>query len=224
MPLAGAVSANEVGAIFTFPDGRTTRVTALFGVVDDVHTLPHSGCDLGLLDGTPVPCLEAGRVMLVSVDDSPWGSVFGNSVLISNGINRSLYAHLQETRVAGGGHVTEGQILGLSGHTGTYNGVQVAPHLHLGYGPESNPFLNKDDNGRSVARLLNPLLNLVSTPDSAAYAAVSHSADYLAGILARLARMAGARAPKVAMRGEVEAAAASLAALASAIDALPSAR
>ncbi len=214
MTLAGSVTANAIGATFTFPSGLTCLVTAVEGKTDDAHTFPHSGTDLGLFDSTPVECLQIGRAIFESVEADPWGQVFGNSVIVQHGDGtRALYAHMQEVRVKVGDMVAVGDILGLSGHTGYFNYPggrrQVDPHLHIGLAPDSNPWFNKDADG-GCSRLLDPLEHL--TPATAApavmpdaYAIAAHQASYLADSNARLRDMLEQRVPKFVIDQEVAA-------------------
>jgi murein DD-endopeptidase MepM/ murein hydrolase activator NlpD len=52
---------------------------------------------------------------------------YGNTVILDHGHDlRSLYGHLQETRVRPGERVERGQLIALTGNTGRTSG----PHLH----------------------------------------------------------------------------------------------
>jgi carbon-monoxide dehydrogenase large subunit len=55
------------------------------------------------------------------------GGEYGTTVILDHGHDlRSLYGHLQETRVKQGEHIERGQIIALTGSTGRSSG----PHLH----------------------------------------------------------------------------------------------
>lgn len=159
----------------------------------------------------------------ISTPESPWGLVFGNSVIVVHGDGtRALYAHLQEVSIAVGDLVATGDILGLSGHTGYYNGMAVDPHLHVGYATDDNPWFSKDADG-GVSRLLDPLASLTgvvlaagavaiaeaaetaalepAAPD--AYTLAAHQAAYLAESNDRVRRMLEQRVPKFVIDEEI---------------------
>ena len=84
----------------------------------------HDGIDLGMESGTPIKASCAGTVFLA--ENQPGG--YGLIVAIQHdGSLSTAYAHLSEIHVSPGDRVEQGQILGLSGNTGTSTG----PHLHF---------------------------------------------------------------------------------------------
>ncbi|MBZ0258829.1 peptidoglycan DD-metalloendopeptidase family protein [bacterium] len=83
----------------------------------------HNGIDIGVSDGTPIKPIEAGTVVF-SGEKSGYGNVV--DVAHDDGLV-SRYAHLSERLVQAGDQIGEGQLVGLSGHTGNATG----PHLHL---------------------------------------------------------------------------------------------
>ena len=117
MQLAGAATANEIGAAFKF-GALEGVITAVFARVDEIHTDPHSGFDLAFPEGTPFPCLTAGTVVLVGVDGQDnWGRIFGNSCIIDHGDGtRANYGHFRAPlAVKVGDTVALGQIIGIQG-------------------------------------------------------------------------------------------------------------
>ncbi len=83
----------------------------------------HSGIDFTADVGTPVHATGAGTVKRVEKDRSG----YGHNVLVDHGHGyKSLYAHLSDFKVREGERVERGQVIGLSGNSGTSTG----PHLH----------------------------------------------------------------------------------------------
>ncbi|MDN4483048.1 M23 family metallopeptidase [Demequina lignilytica] len=87
----------------------------------------HAGTDFRAYCGTPIYAAREGRVQW-----STWMSGFGNQVMVDHGIvnGKSLmtsYNHLTRSVVSSGQYVTQGQLLGYSGNTGT----STACHLHF---------------------------------------------------------------------------------------------
>jgi len=83
----------------------------------------HRGVDLAVATGTPVSAMASGTVRFAGVQRG-----FGNVVWIDHvaGIT-TVYAHLSEIRVAAGERVSAGELIGLSGASGTV----TAAHLHF---------------------------------------------------------------------------------------------
>lgn len=83
----------------------------------------HRGVDLDVPPGTPVAAMAAGSVRFAGVQRG-----FGNVVWIDHAAGiTSVYAHLSEVRVQAGERIGAGQLVGLSGATGSVSG----PHLHF---------------------------------------------------------------------------------------------
>ena len=90
-----------------------------FGIAPDIHR----GVDLDVPTGTPVQAMASGQVRFAGVM-----SGFGNVVWLDHdGGLVSLYAHLSEISVRDAQDVTAGDVVGLSGATGSV----TAPHLHF---------------------------------------------------------------------------------------------
>jgi murein DD-endopeptidase MepM/ murein hydrolase activator NlpD len=102
----------------------------------------HYGQDFSVPYGTEVYATGNGTVI-----ESGWNSMgFGNFIVIDHGYGlRSTYGHLSQINVPRGVKVKRGDLIGLSGNTGTSSG----PHLHYQidqFGQHKNPinFFNND--------------------------------------------------------------------------------
>jgi len=83
----------------------------------------HPGIDIGVPSGTPIRAAGTGTVAIAG-----WVSGYGNYTCINHGGGFSTcYGHQSRIEVSVGQHVTQGQIIGLSGCTGLCFG----PHLHF---------------------------------------------------------------------------------------------
>ncbi len=83
----------------------------------------HEGVDFAASIGTPVPSVAEGRVKFAGQQ-----SGYGNVIKIAHpGGFETVYAHLSSFVVRAGQPVSEGQIIGKTGNTGTSSG----PHLHF---------------------------------------------------------------------------------------------
>jgi murein DD-endopeptidase MepM/ murein hydrolase activator NlpD len=102
----------------------------------------HYGQDFSVPYGTDVYATGDGTVI-----ESGWNSGgFGNYIVIDHGYGlQSTYGHLSQIRVSKGMNIKRGDLIGLSGNTGTSSG----PHLHYQidqFGEHKNPvnFFNND--------------------------------------------------------------------------------
>ena len=95
----------------------------------------HFGQDFRCPIGTEVYATGAGTVYFAGNEKDG----FGLKVVIDHGYGyRTIYGHLSETRVKRGDKVTRGDLLAMSGNTGTSTG----PHLHYQidlFGEHVNP-------------------------------------------------------------------------------------
>jgi murein DD-endopeptidase MepM/ murein hydrolase activator NlpD len=83
----------------------------------------HPGIDIGVASGTPIRAAGTGTAVIAG-----WVSGYGNYTCIDHGGGFSTcYGHQSSIRVSVGQHVTQGQVIGLSGCTGLCFG----PHLHF---------------------------------------------------------------------------------------------
>lgn len=92
------------------------------------HTNLPRGTDFGVPVGTPVRSAMNGQV--VTSADLRSGSgyrSYGRYIVVQNGGEKTLYAHLSQRGVQAGSTVRAGQLIGYSGNTGNSTG----PHLHF---------------------------------------------------------------------------------------------
>ncbi len=83
----------------------------------------HPGIDIGVPSGTPIRAAGSGNVVIAG-----WVSGYGNYTCIDHGGGISTcYGHQSRIEVSVGQHVTQGQVIGLSGCTGLCFG----DHLHF---------------------------------------------------------------------------------------------
>lgn len=113
------------GKGFIWPVSGYTRVSSPFGW----RTCPfhgreyHSGIDVPAPSGTPIRAAKAGVVIV-----STYGSSYGNYVTIAHADgSRTLYAHMVSRSVSAGQTVSQGQVIGGVGTTGSSTGN----HLHF---------------------------------------------------------------------------------------------
>jgi murein DD-endopeptidase MepM/ murein hydrolase activator NlpD len=115
-----------------------------FREIHPVYGTPrmHYGQDFSVPYGTDVYATGDGMVI-----ESGWNSGgFGNYIVIDHGYGlQSTYGHLSRIKVPKGVNVKRGDLIGLSGNTGTSSG----PHLHYQinqFGQHKNPvnFFNND--------------------------------------------------------------------------------
>lgn len=100
-------------------------ISSAFGVVDSVHSTPHSGVDIALPIGTPLHSVTDGIVTKV---DAVGGHDIGRMVRIEAPDGTDvIYGHLSDASVNVGDTVHFGDVIALSGNTGHSTG----PHVHL---------------------------------------------------------------------------------------------
>ncbi|MCK5687696.1 M23 family metallopeptidase [Myxococcota bacterium] len=109
------------------------------------YTRAHQGIDYGTPVGTPVWAVGEGKVIRAFRNGG-----YGNYVEVrhANGW-RSEYAHLSKIKVRVGEHVSQKQVIALSGNTG----ISTGPHLHYGlkkHGTFVNPARQSFDRGKSL--------------------------------------------------------------------------
>lgn len=107
-------------------------ITGRFGTLSEFRRArgmqPHSGVDWARPEGTPIPSIANGTIVL-----QQWSDVLGNvSVLRVMGHDKKLYyvgfCHLAKPGLEVGTKVKEGDTIGLIGNTGS---ASSGPHLHL---------------------------------------------------------------------------------------------
>jgi murein DD-endopeptidase MepM/ murein hydrolase activator NlpD len=86
----------------------------------------HAGVDIAVPSGTPIRAAASGTVAFTQPEASSGG--YGNYTCIAHGGGISTcYAHQTSFGVSGGQHVSQGQVIGISGCTGHCLG----PHVHF---------------------------------------------------------------------------------------------
>jgi murein DD-endopeptidase MepM/ murein hydrolase activator NlpD len=100
----------------------------------------HHGQDFRCPYGTDVFATGSGKVI-----EAGWNGGLGNCIIIDHGYGyQSTYGHLSNMKVTVGQNVKRGDLIGLSGSTGTSTG----PHLHYQidlYGQHKNPLYYFND-------------------------------------------------------------------------------
>lgn len=91
----------------------------------------HTGIDIDGVSGQPIVASKSGRVIVASY----YGG-YGNAVVIDHGGGvTTLYAHMSSFGVSSGANVSQGQIIGYVGCTGSCTG----DHLHFEVRVNGNP-------------------------------------------------------------------------------------
>ena len=108
MPLDNVFVTDEFGIKRVYLNGQTR----------------HGGVDLRAPRGTAIKAINSGVVLLAANNFS----LEGNMVIIDHGSGIfSLYLHLSKINAIEGTEIKKGEIIGLSGSTGSAHG----PHLHF---------------------------------------------------------------------------------------------
>ena len=106
--------------------GERVSVTSFYGpryhpITGEYHN--HSGTDIGAYAGTEIYAAHGGVVLT-----SAYHYSYGNYVVLSRGDDiTTLYAHMSKRAVKVGDVVSQGQVIGYVGSTGS----STAPHLHF---------------------------------------------------------------------------------------------
>jgi len=112
-------------------------ITGRFGTLSEFRKKngmqPHSGVDWAMPEGTPIPSIANGTIVL-----QQWSNVLGNvSVLRVMGKDKFLYyagfCHLAKPGLEIGTKIKEGEILGLIGGGKKFpsGSASTGGHLHL---------------------------------------------------------------------------------------------
>lgn len=116
----------HVPAIRPMRDDQIDRIASGFGRrFHPIYRIlkMHEGIDFTADVGTPVHTTGDGVVKRIEQDRAG----YGHNVLIDHGHGyKTLYAHLNRSKVQEGENVKRGDVIALSGNTGTSTG----PHLH----------------------------------------------------------------------------------------------
>ncbi len=95
----------------------------------------YNAVDIGAPIGTPIWASADGVVIVSKMGG--WNGGYGNYVVLQHNNNtQTLYAHMKETVVSVGEHVSQGQTIGYVGLTGKTTG----PHVHFEVRGAVNPF------------------------------------------------------------------------------------
>ncbi len=113
------------------------RVISPFGATESFRLEPHNATDYGIPIGTPILAPASGQVVYVrGLNDDTGNPVpVGNHFLIQHEQGyRTFYAHLENILVTPGQVVARGDVIALSGNTGTSpdgKWKNIYPHLHF---------------------------------------------------------------------------------------------
>ncbi|MBF2076981.1 MAG: M23 family metallopeptidase [Synechococcales cyanobacterium T60_A2020_003] len=108
-----------------FPLTIPAPISSLFGWrVHPIYgdTRLHTGTDIAAPMGTPVVAAFGGKVVTADFLQG-----YGITVVIENGDQQTLYAHMSEIFVEAGDEIVQGAVIGRVGSTGNSTG----PHLHF---------------------------------------------------------------------------------------------
>jgi hypothetical protein len=115
----------QTGFRLPFPAGVAFNITQV-GVN---HGYGRHAIDFSMVVGTQVSAMKSGYVRRVGA----W-SDGGKYIAIDHGSFCSFYVHLSNYRTSVGNYVQRGEIIALSGNTGTSTG----PHLHISLMPDNS--------------------------------------------------------------------------------------
>lgn len=116
----------NTGSGYNWPVPGYYTLTSAFGyrihpITGEPHS--HTGIDISAPGGTPIHACKGGQVVT-----SSYHSSYGNYVVIDHGNgNSTLYAHMSSRAVSAGQIVSQGDVIGYVGSTGSSTGN----HLHL---------------------------------------------------------------------------------------------
>lgn len=126
-------------AVIGFPihEEDFLRYTSPFGLRESPFInveVNHTGVDIATIWKAQVTAVADGEVVehwpspgVYNGTEFRGHDVYGGMILVDHGEFESLYAHLDSTRVSTGMQVSEGDVLGRVGNTGTTTGS----HLHF---------------------------------------------------------------------------------------------
>ncbi len=118
-----------MASLFLVPVQGSYTITSGFGDTAG-RAFPHQGLDMACPVGTPIVAAINGSVVTAGLSGG-----YGNLVSIDteNQPSQTRYGHLSRIDVKVGQHVTQGQVIGLSGgKAGAFGaGDSTGPHLHF---------------------------------------------------------------------------------------------
>lgn len=128
---------------YLHPFRRGERISQRYGtnpgwVLNGVQVNPaggHTGNDYAVFTGTPVHAaadgiIDAARTFPTYNNEWLYGPMGGKTIVLNTGDNGPSfgYSHLSHYLVAEGDHVTKGQVIGLSGNSGS---ASTGAHCHV---------------------------------------------------------------------------------------------
>ena len=120
----GSSTATATGSL-AWPVPNSNLVTSRYGGRDAPTagaSTNHQALDIGAPAGSSIVAAGEGTVIT-----SGYNNGYGNYVVIDHGDGTTtLYAHMQESSVSAGQHVSSEQVIGYVGSTG----IATGPHLH----------------------------------------------------------------------------------------------
>lgn len=118
------------------------RITDTFGTRNETRKKlglgPHRGVDYGVPKGTPLKAVGKGTIVKVYKSDILGWVVELRTYVTAEKIRIFSYCHLDGVTIKEGTKVNQGDIIGVSGNSGTSSG----PHLHLMCGKTENLAVN----------------------------------------------------------------------------------
>jgi murein DD-endopeptidase MepM/ murein hydrolase activator NlpD len=127
----------ETGTGYCWPLPGHTYISSPFGARKAPlagATTYHNGVDIPAPSGTSILAARGGVVVT-----SDYNSSYGNYVVISHGNGDStLYAHMSKKAVSEGDSVSQGQVIGYVGTTGSSTGNHLHFEIRVG-GSRQNP-------------------------------------------------------------------------------------
>ena len=126
------------GGGFIWPLSGYTHISSPFGYrICPFHGRElHGGCDIPAPGGTPIMAAKSGVVVL-----STYGSSYGNHVAITHADGtRTMYCHMSSRAVSAGQTVSQGQVIGYVGSTGSSTGNHL--HFEIWTGSSSSSRVN----------------------------------------------------------------------------------
>ncbi|NLW70431.1 MAG: peptidoglycan DD-metalloendopeptidase family protein [Eubacteriaceae bacterium] len=127
---------------FVWPTPGYYSITSPYGYrIHPIYNVRkfHSGFDIGAPRNAPIVAIANGKVIRAS-----WYGGYGNCVVVDLGKDsqgntyKVLYAHLNKYAVSNGDIVTQGQVVGYVGTTGTSTGNHLHCEIHIN-GATVNP-------------------------------------------------------------------------------------
>ncbi len=118
------------------------RITDTFGTRNETRIKlglgPHRGVDYGVPQGTPLKAVGTGTIVKVYRSEILGWVVELRAYATAEKLRIFAYCHLDHVTIKEGERVKQGDIIGVSGNSGTSSG----PHLHFMCGKTENLAVN----------------------------------------------------------------------------------